>query len=138
MIHSGFNELKKAYRLHRDASLETKGISSCLLLFYAVECGLKSLYLRRNNFRTTKQIIKNHGHDLNQWIKVLRLPAYLCGRHSFCLERDRNKKGGVKKESIQNAHQAWRYGVTMESGDEIKILQWLKSISQWISEESVK
>ena len=104
-----------------------------LLLFYAVECGLKSVYLRRHRFRTTAQIqdleLQDKGHDIARWVKELRLPASLLrASGEFRLIRDGARYG------IEMAHQAWRYGVSMEEIDEAGLLEYLQTIQNWVDE----
>ncbi len=57
------NEFRKSYkehyRLYQEGNSEVSPASRKLLLFYAVECGLKSLIL--------KQIGKEHYSDLKQY-----------------------------------------------------------------------
>ena len=104
-----------------------------LLLFYAVECGLKSVYLRRHRFRTTAQIqdpeLQEKGHDISRWVKELRLPAsILHAGAEFRLTRDGARYG------IEMAHQAWRYGVSMEVTDEAGLLEYLRTVKNWVEE----
>ena len=56
-LHVGVSELRQAFHTHRGAADKTQGISSHLLLFYAAECGLKSIWLKQKKLRTTEQIL---------------------------------------------------------------------------------
>ena len=56
ILPAGVSELRQAFHTHLGASEQTKGISSHLLLFYAAECGIKSIWLRRNKLKTINDI----------------------------------------------------------------------------------
>jgi hypothetical protein len=74
IIPAGVSELRQAFHTHLGAFGQIKSISSHLLLFYAAECGLKSIWLRRNKLKTINDIadqtlISQDGHNLDRWIK---------------------------------------------------------------------
>jgi hypothetical protein len=128
-IAAGQSELRNAFWRH----LRKEAAAGYLLLFYSVECGLKSVYLRQNHLRTTAQIqdpeLQEKGHDIARWVKELRLPAsILQSGTEFRLARD-----GTHYR-IEAAHQAWRYGVAMEKGDERALLEYLERIQGWVQE----
>ena len=82
MIPAGPDDLRKAFQKHSDAGKACACSSHYLLLFYAAECGLKSIYLRRNKLvRLTNEMHRTdsnyppNGHDLMGLIKALKLPA---------------------------------------------------------------
>jgi hypothetical protein len=129
-IPAGSSELRNAFRQH----LRREAAAVHLLLFYSVECGLKSVYLQRMRLKTTDQIrdpeLQEKGHDIARWVKELKLPASLLqARTEFRLIRDGSHY------RVEMAHQAWRYGVAMDKADEAKILKYLVSIQGWIQEE---
>ena len=126
--------MRRAFRQHARMAKDGDSTSHYLLLFYAVECGLKSVYLRRRYpSRGTIASISDErlraSHDLALWIKELRLPAFIAGTNpNFRLERDRSSW------SVDKAHQAWRYGVVIEVQDEQSLVCWLDNIRRWIEE----
>jgi hypothetical protein len=133
MIPAGFSELKKAFNKHSSVASLNTGPSYFLLLFYAVECGVKSIYLTRNRLRTTEDISDLNlrgSHDLAAWAKELRLPANLTDGipREIRLDRDGNNY------QIGEAHQAWRYGIVLEAENEQSVIEWLKKIEAWIKE----
>jgi len=134
MIHAGVSELRQAFHAHLGVAHGRNGSSYYLLLFYAVECGLKGIWLKRRNLQRTDQIgddtlLRQDGHNLLRWIKELRLPARLVGsRTHFHLA-----SGGTAE--VGNAHQAWRYGTRMHDGDEQALVAWLHSLCTWVREE---
>jgi hypothetical protein len=122
------NELRQAFWCH----VEKRTTTENLLLFYAVECGLKSLYLRRSNLRTTAQItdaaLTGRGHDLRLWIKQLRLPAAVDLPQGFRLSRD------LTSWELAQVHEAWRYGAVVHAEDEPGLRKGLERIRSWIEE----
>jgi hypothetical protein len=78
MISSGYTELRKAYLGHTRIADSCNEDSYYLLFFYGLECGLKSIYLKRNKICRTDQISDKNlqsTHDLFMIIKELRLPV---------------------------------------------------------------
>jgi hypothetical protein len=131
-------ELEKAFTTHWGIVQNNHNQCSSfyLILFYAVECGLKSIWLDNNDLRGTDEIeeqtlITKDGHNFATWIKELGLPATIVGKchepgypkiPSFRLSR------GGSSLDIGKAHQAWRYGVNMKREDEKKLVEWLKKV----------
>ncbi|NER89077.1 hypothetical protein [Moorena sp. SIO3A2] len=140
MIHAGVSELKQAFHQHLAAHRSLTGPSSYLLLFYAAECGLKSIRLRRNNLRTTKYFqdpIKKYGHNLDSWCKELRISA---NQLTFKTQTKNKSTPSFRiacDDSIQDigkAHQVWRYGITIKKEDEEHVIEWLHQLCNWIKE----
>ena len=79
------DQLKRAYKAHKKHSTTSnEDISHLLLLFYAVECGLKARYLWENKLSSTSDFETSnlnrkygHGHDIFMWCKVLKIPRRL-------------------------------------------------------------
>lgn len=132
MISVGWSELRQAFWQHVNSSDAHSSASHYLLLFYAVECGLKSVYLRRNRLLKTEQINDAQlrgSHDVASWVRELRLPASVAGNiPMFQLRRDQTTW------AVAKAHEAWRYGVVIETRDELQLIRWLNNIQQWIKE----
>jgi hypothetical protein len=133
MVAADVRGLKQAFNAHKVASQKTKGISSYLLLFYAAECGMKSVWLKRNKLTTTNDIadstlLSPDGHNLNRWKKELKISASIGNAPAFSLAR-----GGADLE-VAKAHQAWRYGIRMNADKENELVEWLEKIYNWIEE----
>jgi hypothetical protein len=128
-IHAGVSELRVAYGHLVAASRNGTGTPAHLLLFYAVECGLKSACLRRNKLRTTESL-KTTNHDLHSLIKELKLPAAAISAPPVL------RLSGHKSEICphSDAHQAWRYGVRIENADQAKFVGWLNVICEVLKE----
>ncbi len=126
ILDAGVSELWRAFSQHTGMGEQSK----YLLLFYAVECGLKAAYLRSRSFHRISQIRDEKlrkTHDLQLLAKELRLPAALIGDLSFRLRRDRSRRWLIDK-----AHEAWRYGVTIDSEDHLT--EQLQRLQQWLKE----
>ncbi len=134
-IAAGFNQLKKAFEVHGDCGQQESGPSYYLLRFYSVECGLKSVYIGKNDKyrRLNSEAIPDHGHKLDQWFKELSIPASRIGKPP----RFKVKHSGQteSEKSIDRIHEAWRYGVAVADEDEEAILRWLDDVREWLSTE---
>ncbi|NEO49167.1 MAG: hypothetical protein F6K55_35765 [Moorea sp. SIO4A3] len=139
-IPADVSELKKAFHQHLKAHRSITGLSSYLLLFYAAECGLKSIYLSEHNLQTTEDFpdsIKNHGHKLDRWCKELKINA-----SQLTFKTQTNNKlipsfhlaCGGSSRNIVAAHQVWRYGITIKKEDEEDLIEWLDQLCNWIKE----
>jgi hypothetical protein len=132
MVHANLGHLRKAFQRQRQPAIaQAQGRN--LLLFYAVECGLKAAWLMRNRLRDTSEIdasLTQRGHDLVFWTKKLYLPAEITnGNTGFRL-----RSGGAKLD-LGLAHQVWRYGVDVEPADEASLETWLNQVWQWAKGE---
>ena len=108
-----------------------------LLLFYAVECGLKAVWLRRQN-RTLfeREHISNTGHNLRKLLKLLNVGAGLDLPHR--LELDPVKHNGSiipRTGDIGILHQTWRYGGKCQLPTDQECEQKLERILNWIQGE---
>jgi hypothetical protein len=133
MIHAGYSELRKAFFTHSVNAKDDTSTSHNLLLFYAVESGLKSIYLSRTKLYTTKKIgdenLRN-SHDLLLWIKELKLPFKVV---EDCCQDLKLKRDGTHC-AVRDAHQAWRYNIDIEEDDQKRLVQWMKKLKIWIQE----
>ena len=129
-VISTLTQLVNAFKRHSKFS-ETKQQenSHLLLLFYAVECGLKAKYLKDNKSLTTKDFINlpiakkhGHGHDLWEWIKVLKLPK-------FAYHDDKNNR------PIVQMHERLRYGAFSKADVEKEQIKFLKEIAHHLKNE---
>ena len=134
VIPAGSRQLRRAFFKHAQQAKKDTSPSHYLLLFYAVECGLKSIYLDRasTRIRTVGDISDERlrrSHDLARWTLELRLPSAITRANtSFRLRRDNSSW------SVEYAHEAWRYGIAMHSADEQRLVHWLKEVQKWIEE----
>jgi len=112
-------ELKRAWEsLYAASKQHPRGNAHRLLLLYAIECGLKALWILNEN-RTLyngKDVYGNpiggaNGHDLSEIIKQLRFGLVLSPSfHLGDVNDDRKNTVARKNNRIDALHQAWRYG----------------------------
>lgn len=132
-IHADCKQLKKVFNAHLKYAGSSKEPSAYLLAFYAVEYGLKYVYLRSCKMQSTQQLansglLEHNGHDLAKWCKDIKMPASLLSTTlHFRLLIYKSKQYNISK-----AHEAWRYGIPIEEDHQTKIVQWLSDVSLWI------
>ena len=108
-----------------------------LLLFYAVECGLKAVWLKRQN-RTLFEgaDIQRMGHDLQQVLKDLNVGTTLSLPESFQLPAAIKGTASVPRNSkFGDVHQAWRYGGKCQAPTDQDCEQQLLKVLNWIRGE---
>ncbi|MDM8516587.1 hypothetical protein QUF76_10335 [Desulfobacterales bacterium HSG16] len=123
--------MEKAYRRHKnliDSSRKASNQTHHMVLFYAVECGLKVLYMRNNRIEHTRP--KGSGsfpkspvefdHNLNKLLNSLRWTDHL----PQVVTNDHNPK----QISPGDVHQAWRYGRELDHDKEKKFIKILNQI----------
>jgi hypothetical protein len=125
-LPAGIADFKNAYVFHRNvlkhlSTLEDphlKRRACALAMFYAVECGLKYLCLR--NHRADSEPFKMPGHDLTTLARLAELEIHF---PNFTTDPPAESGGSF---SIGQAHEAWRYMLTIKSDDEKKIIDKLQ------------
>ena len=128
-------EFQDSYRRHYKMYKQTTGSekSRRLLLFYSVECGLKSLLMKDLGKDTYEEFVeccgsekkKLTGHNISEMLKELNPLS------SYCLKRIPLKRGGYAPPEKFN--ELWRYGAALADGDEEeKAEKVLAGIAEWI------
>jgi hypothetical protein len=108
-----------------------------LLLFYAVECGLKAVWLKRQR-RTLFEgaDIGRTGHNLRQVLKELNIGAVLSLPKNFRLPTATHGKAQLHRTgTFGDLHQAWRYGGKCETPTDHECEQQLQRVLDWIQGE---
>ena len=132
-------ELNRAYRAldlaSRPAGNGVRTNPHRLLLFYAVECGLKAVWLKRKNLTLFDgEEIEKTGHNLRSLLKDLKVGSQLDLPER--LQLSSVKRDGVdtpRAGDIRILHQVWRYGgecriLTDENCEEqlLRVLMWIQ------------
>jgi hypothetical protein len=138
-IPASVAELRTAFNKHLKAStIDETSPSHHLLRFYAIECGLKCAFLRKEKLKNTSYItdeaLLKNGHDLLLWAKKLKIPANICNSDDQ-LQFNLRSPRGSERWPMSVAHQAWRYGIRIESMDEQRVVEKLNKIKDWINDE---
>lgn len=105
-----------------------------LLMFYAVECGLKAVWLKRQRRSLFEHDdIQQTGHDLRQILKSLGVGAALGLPKVVQLKPLSN--GSERKGDISILHQAWRYGGVCKTPSDAELEAQLEKVLDWIRGE---
>lgn len=122
---------RRHYKMYREAKENNK--SGRLILFYSVECGLKSLLMKNLGKNTYEEFVECcgsdkkelKGHNISAMIKELN------PRNDYCLKGLMLKKGGLVHPRQFN--ELWRYGVALADTEaEEKAEKTLVRIAEWI------
>ena len=108
-----------------------------LLLFYAVECGLKAVWLKRQR-RTLFEGADIHqtGHDLQQLLKNLKVGSALSLPESFQLpDTSQGADSLQRKGKFGDLHLVWRYGGKCQAPTDKDCEQQLLKVLAWIQGE---
>jgi hypothetical protein len=134
-------EIEKAWRENKSASEETpRSNAHRLLLFYAVECGLKAVLMRRQSKNRSDLCtdISECQHDVNKLLdclyagEKLKLPAQLS------MQPIKGKKSNdERKFTPGDINQMWRYGGCCATGSvtDQNLEKKLLEIVNWIDGE---
>ena len=126
---------KNHYSLYKRTNSVVSPRTRRLLLFYSVECGLKSLIMKeigKNTYEELKKYSEDnqkgvHGHDLKAMTKEVGI------EHKYPLKGIHLKEGQVVTSERYN--ELWRYGASvMDVKEEIKTEKTLQGIAQWIEQ----
>jgi hypothetical protein len=132
-------ELKRAWRELSEIAcpLNNQRLNTHrLLLFYAVECGLKAIWLKRRCQTLLNQDdINQTGHDLRKIINDLRLGKEFSLPDTLELSPvTQNNQKIPRNGGISILHQAWRYGGQCQTPNdrecEAKLVKILKMIEK--------
>jgi len=126
MIHVSDEEIQKSYRRHKSIWISASTAKSRpndshkMVLFYAVECGLKFFYMKKLGLRKTDQgNITDFGHNLNELLKSLK---------GFSQKLPQVEDEDENQISPEDVHQAWRYGKKLNDKKEMQFVNMLKKI----------
>ncbi|NOQ64473.1 MAG: hypothetical protein GQ582_08175 [Methyloprofundus sp.] len=139
MLAFSDRELKSAWRNNLTASeLVNKTNAHRLLLFYAIECGLKVIILKGENKNRTDRLSKDlkeyGGHDINKLLTALHAPSKL---HLKATKMNNLRNPDTPRNvGVGDFNQMWRYGGSsynpvLDSDIENQLLK----ISQWVRQE---
>lgn len=134
-------ELKRAWRELKTVATPIVGSARSnphrLLLFYAVECGLKAVWLKRQNKNLfDREDIERSGHDLRRLLIDLKIGGHLSLPVNLQLQPAISKKVPVPRNGdIGILHQAWRYGGQCVSPNDLDCEKQLQHVLNWIQGE---
>lgn len=142
MIPFTQRELNRAWRQACSASsVNNRNNAHRLLLFYAVECGLKAAYLKRQNIDVISTAIADElKHDLNKIMTKLCVGKALAIPKSLTLKpfpKSLTLKPLTNQRNAQSGdiNQVWRYGGILEKPTDAELEKTLETINEWIKGE---
>lgn len=107
-----------------------------LLLFYAVECGLKAVWLKRKQKTLFEDAdIQATGHDLGKILSALRAGRQLSAQIQMKPVAVQGKQTRPRNGGIDILHQAWRYGGTCQQPTDAACERQLEQVLDWINGE---
>jgi hypothetical protein len=109
-----------------------------LLLFYAIECGLKAVLLRRRNLEVIDETIgRQHLHDINGLLTEVRAGREYMLPASLKLAPIRNPDGTeqTRNVGIGALNQVWRYGASLDENTNTQLEKTLDKIEVWVVKE---
>ena len=119
---------------------ERKSNAVRLLLFYAVECGLKAAIMRRRGAKRTDscQEIGESQHNINKLLDVVHVNGQLRLPHKIQMY-DLAGSGNRKEKRELNAgqiNQMWRYGgCSVGTETDCDLEEKMLKITEWIRRE---
>lgn len=123
-----FTELQSANKKHFKAYERDPEVPSFqLLLFYAVETGLKSKFLKDHKMRDTREFERRlahkygYGHDIPRWVSALKIPAYEITDYK-----------DDPANPIENLHEKLRYGKVIDNQVGRNQINYLRSIASYL------
>lgn len=134
-------ELKRAWRelsaIATPAAGSTRKNPHRLLLFYAVECGLKAVWLKRQNRSLFDRAdIDKTGHNLRQVLKELKVGRQLSLPENLQLQAVTQNQAQIPRNGdISILHQAWRYGGECTAPTDQDCEHQLQQVLNWIQGE---
>lgn len=130
-------DLEQAWKTHRKGD-RLGGLpipSSQLLLFYAVECGLKHLIVRLEKLRDVGP--RNgllYSHDLAKLLERLKPTAAEVGKAPPNLHLTL-ASGPKRHGNSSDIHLAWRYGAKVDANCQDEIIAWLRQVDGYIGQK---
>jgi len=132
-------ELVKAWEeLHKASQSTGRKNPHRLLLFYAVECGLKAIYLKEMNVEVLDEDAADlKSHHLNELMDKLRMGQEYRLPPNLSLPSIRvSGASKARKCSSGSLNQVWRYGSTCEPPTTDSVIEsTLEKIHEWIAGE---
>ncbi len=133
-------EMERAWRENMSASEQPVRTNAFrLLLFYAVECGLKAIIMRRCGRRRTDycQDIGRAQHDINKLLDILHVNVQLRLQHGIRMRDLATSRKNKEKRRVGagQINQMWRYGGSAGEITDKILEEKLLRISEWIKGE---
>ncbi|MCW2276787.1 hypothetical protein [Heliophilum fasciatum] len=145
MIPFSRREMKNAWWRHYQAARQINDANTSntrrLLLFYAVECGLKALIMVRNGEdytggRLSSRQFRKIQHDINELLDTLRAGKDL-NLPVTAMNDLRSDDGNYISRQVYagDYNQMWRYGGSSQAYSDQELEDRLERIATWVGRE---
>lgn len=138
MISFTDRELRRAWR-QAWVAYETPNIKTNahrLLLFYAVETGLKAVFLKKNSKLVSNGEFSNILHNLNRLMDVLGIGSEFHLLENINLDVDElGQPTGQRNAHCKDLNQIWRYGAQAKRPTDEELEAKLLAIQELIEGE---
>ncbi len=126
---------KSAFKAFEEAQKQNKQTNAHrLLLFYAVETGLKTVFLNRKGKKDSEGQFEEIKHDLNELMERLGING-LCLIEDIQLKSLKFPKKRQRNTKSSDLNQIWRYGAEAKQPTDEELEQQLLKIKGWIQGE---
>lgn len=137
MLDVSVQELGESFQKHYEVYKNGLGSdnSKRLALFYAVECGLKGILLKKYHVFLYSKLDEKYqyGHDIKKILKNFGIES------SYKLNSFQTKH--KDQVHVEHYHEVWRYGMELDQRNEeiVKEIEAnLSDIAKWIDENRMK
>lgn len=133
-IHVTRKEMENAYRNHKlvwESGKDIPNNSLKMILFYAVECGLKAYFMQKFNLERTDRTNQDNISPSNYIHRV----DSLCSKLDIKMKTHRVKNNGEKPIEFWDLHQAWRYGKQLDNNEENRCINEFQKILDELNEK---
>ncbi|MCQ8127503.1 hypothetical protein [Methylomonas rivi] len=138
MIVFSLRELKRAWRESSSVfkECEQKTNAHRLILFYAVETGLKAVMLKREGKQDSENMFFDIKHDLNKLLSELKVARELHLPKDIHLDDlTLSKPHKQRNTGTCDLNQVWRYGAQAKTPTDAELEEKLCAIDDWINGE---
>lgn len=138
MLNFSLKEVNKAWNENfRASDVSPRKNAHRLLLFYAVETGLKAFYMKKNGINQTKDLEGKKGQKTNERILTHNLETLLkeLGASSTLYLPNNIKMSNNRSLNCSEINEMWRYGGKSNDPTDQEIEQKLEKINQWLKQE---
>ncbi|MGE0083656.1 MAG: hypothetical protein AB7S75_04480 [Desulfococcaceae bacterium] len=124
---------KKHYKVYANPFGGQRTSTHRMVMFYAVECALKShmlnIYPKSAIAGKIKKLLYK-DHNITKMLSINKLPNwqnYSSTPPEMIIIGDEKNK-----HSLNDAHKYWRYGLTLKDDSERRITEWLETVYRFL------
>lgn len=132
MLRASRRHFRNAFNCYAETFLGCADVhtqAKLLVLFYAIECGLKTIIMHSIRAEDTTEVGDDYsiGHDIRLGLKLLRAPPELVLANVSTAENDRRQP--VTPDLL---HQVFRYHIPLATSDVQLLEGQLRAVLEWL------